>query len=167
MTSSQRIKTYKSVFERVTELHALNASDCCQKRTPKFYCLAVTARCTNTEIDGRNLLKQITTCCNSEIKMLSKHTKLTKDRIIDRVNLFHEMLESNRELQEAFEQIMSGEPAYVDPPFNGFITAELPANAIGVRWNGFEQTLEFKFKDLGPVYWARPLIGTVKESDVG
>lgn len=91
----------------------------------------------------------------------------TKAVLIERIKLFHEMLHRHEDLQTSFELVMDGHPAYVDPPFNGFINYELPKNAIGVRWNGVEQTVEFKFKDLGPVYWARPDVGTVTESDVG
>lgn len=95
---------------------------------------------------------------------LNKHLK---SDLISRIELFHELLRNHKDLQESFELIMDGHPAYIDAPFEGFINYELPKNAIGVRWNGLEQTVEFKFKDLGPVYWARPDIGTFTESDVG
>ena len=91
----------------------------------------------------------------------------TKAVLIERIELFHEMLERHKDLHDALETVMKGDTAYIDAPFNGFINYELPKNAIGVRWNGLEQTVEFKFKDLGPVYWARPDVGTATESDVG
>jgi hypothetical protein len=91
----------------------------------------------------------------------------TKAVLIERIGLFYEMLEKRKDLQESFETIMTGGTAYVDAPFNGFINYELPKNAIGVRWNGPDETVEFKFKDLGPVYWVRPSVGTFNESDVG
>lgn len=91
----------------------------------------------------------------------------TKSALMERIKLFHEMLRNHKDLQESFETVMEGGTAYIDAPFEGFINYELPKNAIGVRWNGLEQTVEFKFKDLGPVYWARPDVGTVTESDVG
>lgn len=95
---------------------------------------------------------------------LNKYTKAT---LLERIDVFHDMLDRHESLRDAFEIVMDGGTAYIDAPFEGFVNYELPKNAIGVRWNGLEQTVEFKFKDLGPVYWARPDVGTITESDVG